>query len=63
MMAAILTFSRMSPLRMWLNSCASTPCSSSRLSFSSVPRVTVTTASLVVRPAANALRLGSSSST
>src|SRR3546814_5599063 len=33
-------FRRMSPLRMWLNSCAITPCSSSRLSFSSAPRVT-----------------------
>ena len=35
----------MSPLRMWLNSCAITPCSSSRLSRSSAPRVTATTAS------------------
>jgi hypothetical protein len=38
--------SRMSPLRMWLNSCATTPCNSSRESCSAVPRVTATTASL-----------------
>ena len=37
-------FRRMSPLRMWLNSCATTPCSSSRLSVASAPRVTATAA-------------------
>ena len=31
---------RMSPFSTWLNSCAITPCSSSRLSLSSAPRVT-----------------------
>ena len=38
-------FSRMSPLRMWLNSWAMTPCSSSRFRYSSAPRVTPITAS------------------
>ena len=33
-------FKRMSPLRMWLNSCPTTACSSSRLKRSSAPRVT-----------------------
>jgi hypothetical protein len=32
---------RMSPFRTWLNSCAMTPCSSSRFRFTSAPRVTV----------------------
>ena len=53
----------MSPLRTWLNSCAITPCSSSRLSFSSAPRVTATAASDGEYPAANALIPASSSST
>ena len=35
-------FRRMSPFRMWLNSWPITPCSSSRLSVASVPRVTAT---------------------
>ncbi len=39
------TFSRMSPLRTWLNSCPITPCSSSRLSRSSAPAVAVIAAS------------------
>ena len=40
-------FSRMSPFRMWLNSCAMTPCSSSRVKRArSRPRVTAITASL-----------------
>ncbi len=51
--------SRMSPLRMWLNSCAMTPCSSSRLSVSIVPRVTPITAFCGVAPAAKALMAGS----
>ena len=55
--------SRMSPLRMWLNSCAMTPCNSSRSSNSSVPRVTAIAASAGVYPAANALMPLSSSST
>ncbi len=38
-------FRRMSPLRMWLNSWPTTACSSSRLSRSSVPRVTAIAAS------------------
>ena len=37
--------SAMSPFRMWLNSCPITPCSSSRESFCTVPRVTMITAS------------------
>ena len=61
MIAETRTFMRMSPFRMWLNSCATTPWSSSRLSFWSVPRVTVTTASLDVSPAAKELIAGSSS--
>ncbi len=40
-------FRRMSPLKMWLNSCATTPCSSSRERRVSVPRVTAITASLM----------------
>ena len=32
--------SRMSPFSTWLNSCATTPCSSSRSRFTSAPRVT-----------------------
>ncbi len=32
--------SRMSPFSTWLNSCAITPCSSSRLRLTSAPRVT-----------------------
>ena len=47
--------SRMSPLRMWLNSWAMTPCSSSRVSCSAQPRVTPITASLGEKPAAKAL--------
>ena len=39
-------FRRMSPLSTWLNSCAITPCSSSRVSFSRQPRVTAIAASL-----------------
>ena len=54
--------SRMSPLRMWLNSWAMTPCSSSRVSCSTQPRVTPTTASLGEKPAAKALMPCSSSS-
>ena len=54
---------RMSPLTTWLNSCAMTPCSSSRLSRSSAPRVTATAASDVDQPAANALMPSSSGST
>ncbi len=34
--------SDMSPFTTWLNSCPITPCSSSRFSVSSVPRVTAT---------------------
>ena len=47
--------SAMSPFRMWLNSCAITPCNSSRFSASSVPRVTTTAALDTVLPAAKAL--------
>ena len=56
-------FRRMSPFRMWLNSCAMTPCNSSRFSSSSVPRVTAIAASPGVKPAANAFIPLSSSST
>ncbi len=56
-------FSRMSPFRMWLNSWATTPCSSSRDSRVSVPRVTAITASLTLWPAAKALMPASSSMT
>ena len=55
--------SRMSPFRMWLNSCAITPCSSSRLSHSSAPRVTHTAADEGSVPAASALTPPSFSST
>ena len=41
-------FSRMSPLKMWLNSWAITPCSSSRERCSTQPRVTPITASFGV---------------
>ena len=51
----------MSPLRMWLNSCATTPCSSERVSRSSVPRVTPITAFVGSVPAAKALMPCSSS--
>ena len=56
-------FSRVSPCTRWLNSCATTPCSSSRVSRSSAPRVTATTASSGVQPAANALMASSRGST
>jgi hypothetical protein len=55
-------FSLMSPLRMWLNSWAMTPWSWSRLSCRTQPRVTPTTASPGVKPAAKALIPGSSRS-
>ena len=45
----------MSPLRIWLNSWAMTPCSSSRVRILRQPGVTPMTASLGVKPAANAL--------
>ena len=48
-------FSRMSPLRIWLNSWPMTPCNSSRVEFSSQPRVAEMTTSLVEWPAAKAL--------
>ena len=54
---------RMSPLRMWLNSCAITPCSSSRLSRVAAPRVTAMAASAGELPAAKALMPSSFSST
>ncbi len=54
---------RLSRLRRWLNSCATTPCSSSRVSAWSAPSVTATTASSTPYPAANALMPGSSGST
>ena len=54
-----LMLNRISPLTMWLNSCAITPISSSRLSRSSAPWVTHTAASAGVYPAANALIPGS----
>ncbi len=53
---------RMSPLKMWLNSWAITPWSSSRESCSAQPRVTPITASLGEKPAAKALMPHSSSS-
>ncbi len=49
-----LMFSFMSPLRIWLNSCATTPCSSERVRRSKVPRVTPMTALLGSVPAAKA---------
>ena len=55
--------SRMSPFSTCENSCAITPCSSSRLSRVSVPRVTAITASLIEWPAAKALIEFSSSIT
>ncbi|MEM0896652.1 MAG: hypothetical protein AAGJ79_07175 [Verrucomicrobiota bacterium] len=48
-------FSFMSPLRMWLNSWAMTPCNSSRERSFMHPRVTPMTASLGESPAAKAL--------
>ena len=54
------TFSRVSPCAMWLNSCATTPCSSSRGSCAMAPLVKPSTASLGVLPAANALMESSS---
>ncbi len=47
--------SPMSPFRMWLNSWPITACSSSRVSRSSVPRVTAITEPDVLHPAAKAL--------
>ena len=52
----------MSPLRMWLNSWAMTPWSSSRVRFWIQPRVTPMTASPGVYPAAKALIPSSCSS-
>ena len=52
----------MSPLRMWLNSWAMTPWSSSRVRFWMQPRVTPMTASPGVYPAAKALIPSSCSS-
>jgi len=52
--------SRMSRWNTWLNSCAITPCSSSRESSSMQPRVTPITASFSEFPAANALMEASS---
>ena len=56
-------FIRISPFRIWLNSCPSTPCNSSRLKISSAPRVTATAASSGWWPAAKALIPDSCSST
>ncbi len=56
-------FSRMSPLRMWLYSCATTPCSSSRSRNLSAPAVTQREAASQVVPATNALTSPESSST
>ncbi len=56
-------FILMSPFKMWLNSWPITPCNSSRVSLTVQARVTATTASLGVWPAAKALMLSSSSST
>ena len=56
-------FSRMSPLRMWLNSWPITPCSSSRVRYWRQPAETATTASPGWWPAAKALIAGSLSST
>ena len=53
-------FRRVSRWKMWLNSCAITPWSSSRESCSMQPRVTPMTASCSPFPAANALIDGSS---
>ena len=47
--------SRMSPLRMWLNSCATTPCSSSRSRNLSAPAVTQSAELSPDMPATNAL--------
>ncbi len=54
--------SRMSPFSTWLNSCAMTPCSSSRSRFTSAPRVTAIAAFAGLYPAANALIPASRSS-
>ena len=51
----IRMLSFMSPLRMWLNSCPTTACSSSREKSPRAPRVTAIAASLAENPAANAL--------
>ena len=56
-------FTLMSPLAMWLNSWAITPCSSRRVKWSSAPLVTPMAALSAVQPAANALMPGSLSST
>ena len=55
--------SRMSPLRMWLYSCATTPCSSSLSRNLSAPAVTQREAASQVVPATNALTSPESSST
>ena len=52
---SIRMLSFMSPLKMWLNSCAITPCSCSRVRLSTAPLVTPSTASLSSYPAAKAL--------
>ena len=59
--AATIVITRTSRLRMWLISWATTPCSSSRSSVSSRPRVTASDACSGSRPVANAF--GSASGT
>ncbi len=56
-------FKLVSPCTRWLSSCATTPCSSLRSSRSSAPRVTATTASSALQPAAKALIASSRGST
>ena len=57
--AATMVITRTSRFLMWLISCATTPCSSSRSSASSRPRVTAIEACPGPRPVANALGSGS----
>ena len=54
-MPASCIFRRVSPSCRWLSSCATMPCSSSRLRWSSAPWVTAITASSSSQPAAKAL--------
>ena len=58
-MAMSRMLKRISPFRMWLNSCPITPCSSSRVSWVRAPWVIATTASPGEIPAAKALIPGS----
>ena len=62
-MPARRIFRRVSPSCRWLSSCATMPCSSSRVRYCSAPCVTASTASSASQPAAKALMASARGST